>query len=114
MKRRKLGKTGESLSVVGYGAIVFVNEGPEFAHDTVARAIDAGVDYFDVAPAYGEGEAEEKGGPAIEPYRDRIFLAEKTGKRTKDAAAAELNCSNGCAPIILISTSFMRCVPWNK
>ena len=90
MKTRPLGKTGESLSVIGFGAIVFVEEGPEFAHDAVARAIDAGVNYFDMGPAYGRGEAEERGGPAIEPYRDRVFLAEKTGKRTKDEAAAEL------------------------
>ena len=91
MKRRPSGKTGESLSVIGFGAIIFCNEGPEFARDTVARAIDAGVNYFDMGPAYGpESEAEERGGPAIEPYRDRIFLAEKTGKRTKDEAAAEL------------------------
>jgi aryl-alcohol dehydrogenase-like predicted oxidoreductase len=90
MQRRPLGKTGESLSVIGFGAIVFVNEGPEFARDTVARAVDAGVTYFDMGPRYGGGEAEERGGPAIEPYRDRIFLAEKTGERGKDAAAAEL------------------------
>ena len=90
MQRRPLGKTGESLSVIGFGAIVFVNKGPEFARDTVARAIDAGVNYFDIGPSYGRGEAEERGGPAIEPYRDRIFLAEKTGARTKDEAAAQL------------------------
>ena len=90
MQKRTLGKTGESLSVVGFGAIVFVNEGPEFARDTVARAIDAGVNYFDMGPAYGKGEAEERAGPAIEPYRDRIFLAEKTAMRTKDEAAAQL------------------------
>ena len=90
MQNRLLGKTGESLSVVGFGAIVFVGEGPEFARETVARAVDAGVNYFDMGPAYGSGEAEERGGPAIEPYRDSIFLAEKTGKRTKDEAAAEL------------------------
>ena len=90
MRQRQLGKTGESLSVVGFGAIVFVQEGPDFARDTVARAIDAGVNYFDMGPAYGKGEAEERGGPAIEPYRNKIFLAEKTGKRTKDEAAAEL------------------------
>ena len=90
MKRRPLGKTGESLSVIGVGAIVFVNEGPKFARDTVARAIDAGVNYFDMGPSYGKGEAEERSGPAIEPYRDRIFLAEKTGERTKDGAEAQL------------------------
>jgi aryl-alcohol dehydrogenase-like predicted oxidoreductase len=90
MQKRPLGNTGESLSVVGFGAIVFVNEDPQFARDTVARAIDAGVNYFDMGPAYANGEAEEKGGPALEPYRDKIFLAEKTGMRTKVEAAAEL------------------------
>ena len=90
MQKRTLGNTGESLSVIGYGAIVFVDESPQFAHEAVARAVDAGVNYFDMGPAYGKGEAEERGGPAIEPYRDRIFLAEKTGKRTKDEAAEEL------------------------
>ena len=95
MQTRLPGKTGESLSVVGFGAIVFINEGPDFARETVARAIDASVNYFDMGPAYGRGEAEERGGPAIEPYRDRIFLAEKTGKRTKDEAAAELRESLG-------------------
>jgi aryl-alcohol dehydrogenase-like predicted oxidoreductase len=90
MKRRPLGKTGESLSVVGFGALVFVNEGPDFARDTVARAIDSGVNYFDMGPKYGGVEAEERGGPAIEPYRNRIFLAEKTTERKKDEAAAQL------------------------
>ena len=90
MERRPLGRTGESLSVIGVGAIVFVGEGPEFARDTVARAVDAGVSYFDMGPRYGGGEAEERGGPAIEPYRDRIFLAEKTVERTKDGAASQL------------------------
>ena len=90
MQSRMLGKTGESLSVIGFGAIVFVNENPDFARRTVARAIDAGINYFDMGPGYGKGEAEERGGPAIQPYRDNIFLAEKTGKRTKDGAAEEL------------------------
>ena len=90
MEKRLLGKTGQLLSVIGFGAIVFVNEGTTFARETVARAIDAGVNYFDMGPGYGRGEAEEKGGPAIEPYRDKIFLAEKTRQRTREAAAKEL------------------------
>lgn len=90
MQKRPLGNTGESLSVIGFGAVVFNNEGPDFASETVAKAIDAGVNYFDMGPSYGKGEAEEKGGPAISPYRNSIFLAEKTGCRTKDEAATEL------------------------
>ncbi len=89
MQQRSLGKTGVSLSVVGFGAIVFLKEGPEFARNTVARAIDAGVNYFDMGP-YGKGQAEEIGGPAIKPYRGRIFLAEKTGERKKEEAEAGL------------------------
>jgi len=90
MQTRLLGKTGEQLSVVGFGAIVLVGEDQAFARETVARAIDSGVTYFDMGPAYGRGEAEERGGPAMEPYRDKIFLAEKTGMRTKVEAASEL------------------------
>jgi len=53
----------------------------------VASAVERGVNYFDVAPEYGDGEAEEKLGPALEPFRADAFLACKTGRR--DAAGAE-------------------------
>ena len=90
MEKRVLGRTGESLSVIGFGAIVFVNEGPDFADQAVARAIDEGVNYFDIGPRYGNGEGERRAGPALKPYRDQIFLAQKTAERTRDAAATQL------------------------
>ena len=90
MRKRQLGKTGQLLSVIGFGAIVFVDEDQKFAQDSVARAVDTGINYFDMGPGYGKGQAEEIGGPAIKPYRDKIFLAEKTGQRTKDEALKEL------------------------
>ena len=90
MNKRKLGKTEQLLSVVGFGAIIFVNENKKFAQDSVSRAIDSGINYFDMGPGYGNGQAEELGGPAIKPYRNKIFLAEKTGKRTKNEALTEL------------------------
>ena len=90
MRKRQLGKTGQLLSVIGFGAIVFVDEDQKFAQDSVAQAIDKGINYFDMGPGYGKGQAEEIGGPAIKPYRDKIFLAEKTGKRTKNEALKEL------------------------
>lgn len=88
MQTRLLGRTGESLSVVGLGAIVFLEEDEKFARETVARAVDAGVNYFDMGP-YGDGMAEKLGGPALGAYRDRIFVAEKTAERTR-AKASEL------------------------
>jgi aryl-alcohol dehydrogenase-like predicted oxidoreductase len=88
MDRRALGKTGQELSIVGFGGIVVMNTEPAEASRLVAEAVDRGVNYFDVAPSYGN--AEERLGPALAPYRGRVFLACKTGKRGKDEAAAEL------------------------
>ena len=88
MEKRAYGNTGEQLSMIGFGGILVMNAEPEAAAHIVAEAVDRGINYFDVAPSYGN--AEERLGPALEPYRDRVFLACKTGKRTRDEAAAEL------------------------
>ena len=88
MERRLLGRTGESLSVVGFGGIVVMNEEPAAAARLVAQAVDRGISYFDVAPTYGN--SEERLGPALEPYRRSVFLACKTTQRTKDQAEKEL------------------------
>lgn len=88
LEKRSLGRTGEMLSVIGFGGIVVMDATPDKATDAVRMAIDAGVNYFDVAPSYGD--AEVKLGPALEPYRKSVFLACKTGMRTKDGARKEL------------------------
>ena len=79
-------RDGVELSVIGMGAIVLVGMEQRDADAVVAESVERGVNYFDVAPSYGNGEAQEKLGPALEPYRDDVFLACKTGKR--DAAGA--------------------------
>jgi len=91
LPKRALGKTGEQLSIIGLGGIVVrsLEERPQQeANDHVARAIDCGVNYFDVAPSYGDAEARL--GPALEPYRNKVFLACKTGQRDAAGAAREL------------------------
>lgn len=85
MERRRLGKTNEELSVIGFGGLAVRDMTPDEAAETVARAVKRGINYFDVAPSYGN--AEERLGPALEPFRDDVFLACKTGQR--DAAGAE-------------------------
>ena len=89
MEKRKLGKTGEELTIVGFGGIIVMNEEPENAKKYVAKAVEErGINYFDVAPSYGN--AQERLGPALEPYRDSVFLACKTGKRDAKGAEEEL------------------------
>ncbi|MBN1139435.1 MAG: aldo/keto reductase [Anaerolineae bacterium] len=89
MVRRPLGKTGLELSIVGFGGIVVKDVTDEDAAALVRQAIDKGITYFDVAPAYGD--AEDRLGPALEPYRKEVFLACKTGQRTRAEAESELN-----------------------
>ncbi|MFB0502292.1 MAG: aldo/keto reductase, partial [Candidatus Bathyarchaeia archaeon] len=81
MERRRYGRTGVELSVVGFGGIVVMDEDSSSAARIVARAVERGINYFDVAPTYGN--AEVRLGPALEPYRESVFLACKTGKRKR-------------------------------
>lgn len=89
MDRRQLGTTGEYLSMIGFGGIVVMDEEPAAASRLVAEAVERGINYFDVAPSYGN--AEERLGPALEPYRKSVFLACKTEERTAAGAAEELH-----------------------
>lgn len=88
LPQRAYGDTGERLSIIGFGGIVVSGVEQEHANRVVAEAVEKGVNYFDVAPTYGD--AEIKLGPALEPYRKDVFLACKTTERTKEGAAAEL------------------------
>jgi aryl-alcohol dehydrogenase-like predicted oxidoreductase len=86
--RRPLGRTGEHLSIIGFGGIVVMNEESGAAKNIVAEAVDRGVNYFDVAPSYGN--AQERLGPALAPYRKNSFLACKTEGRMKDDSRKQL------------------------
>jgi len=88
IEKRSLGKTGEKLSMIGFGGIVVMDATPEQAKSRVSEAIDYGINYFDVAPSYGD--AQFKLGPALEPYRKNVFLACKTTERSKEGSRKEL------------------------
>ena len=89
IERRTLGRTGHKLSLLGFGGLVLKNSTPAQAAEWVGEAFEAGVNYFDVAPSYGN--SEERLGPALEPYRREVFLACKTTQRKRAEAAAELD-----------------------
>jgi predicted aldo/keto reductase-like oxidoreductase len=89
MQKRPYGNTGEQLSIIGFGGILVTNAQPAEASALVAEAIDRGINYFDVAPTYGN--AEQCLGPALEPYRKGVFLACKTTQRRGEEAQKELH-----------------------
>lgn len=88
MIKRRLGKTGHSSSLVTLGGAIFIYPLGEEGDQFVKYALDQGVNHLDVAPSYGN--AEERLGKWVKEYRDDIFLACKTGKRTKEESAKEL------------------------
>lgn len=88
IEKRSLGKTGEILSVIGFGGVVVMDATPGDSANVVKMAIDMGVNYFDVSPSYGD--AEIKLSTALEPYRKNVFLSCKTDGRTRDDSKKEL------------------------
>lgn len=91
LPKRTLGKTGRQLSILGFGGIMLNDNSQEFANAMVAKAIEAGVNYFDVSPLYGN--AEERLGEALKPYRNNCFLACKTRERLAKGAQQNLDSS---------------------
>jgi len=84
MEYRKLGNTGLEVSILGFGASslggVFHQVDPEACVKTVWAAVDGGINFFDVSPAYGETLAETNLGMALKGIaRDRYYLATKVG-----------------------------------
>ncbi len=88
MRRQRLGRTGFDVSPVVYGGIIHMSETQKQANQFVADAIEKDINYFDVAPTYGD--AETLMGPALAPFRKDIYLACKTGKWTRYEAKSEL------------------------
>lgn len=88
LPRRPLKPGGPDLSIIGFGGLLLRGMRQQQAKDVVAWAVDRGVNYFDVAPTYGD--AQDLLGPALEPYRERCFLACKTTQRDAEGAREEL------------------------
>jgi uncharacterized protein len=84
---RQLGKTG--LKVSGVGSGVGITPDPT----VIARAIDLGVNYFDTARGYGEGNSERITGAALKGKRNKVVLATKTDGRTRADIIKDMDAS---------------------
>ncbi len=87
--RRVLGKTGVEVSALALGGVVGMQAvaGPD--HDPVAlaeTALNLGVNYFDTAPSYNNGQSEKNYGQVLARRRPEVFLATKLEQRSYDGA----------------------------
>jgi aryl-alcohol dehydrogenase-like predicted oxidoreductase len=102
MEMRMFGRTGIRLSVLGFGcgAVggLMVRGDPLDQERTIASAIDAGVNYFDTAVQYGNGESEKNLGrilqklkPANAVVGTKVRLPSASFGRIADAVAKSLD-----------------------
>jgi aryl-alcohol dehydrogenase-like predicted oxidoreductase len=84
MPMMTLGRTGEKVSMIGIGGGYWWHDSrtPEDIKNLFDRALDAGINYVDMAPNYGDQESEKRLGAAMEGKRDKVFLVNKTEEPT--------------------------------
>jgi aryl-alcohol dehydrogenase-like predicted oxidoreductase len=83
------GRTGHDSSRVLFGAAALAAMRQEKADQLLEALLENGVNHIDTAAAYGDSELRLA--PWLARYRDRFFLATKTGERTYDGAKASLH-----------------------
>jgi len=83
MPMRTLGKTGLKVTVLGFGCMTTSDPA------VIQAGVNAGINYFDTARVYQNGNNERMVGAALKDVRKKIILATKTpAKNAKDAMAS--------------------------
>ncbi len=81
MERRTLGRTGLQVSVLGFGCgavggLMIKGNAADQEH-AVARALELGINYFDTAAMYGNGESERNLGRVLKSLKPELYLGTK-------------------------------------
>jgi aryl-alcohol dehydrogenase-like predicted oxidoreductase len=83
MQQRRLGRDGPMVSAIGFGAMSFAGvyggSDDTESEDTLARALELGVNFIDTANVYGDGHSEQVVGRVIAGRRADVVLATKFG-----------------------------------
>jgi aryl-alcohol dehydrogenase-like predicted oxidoreductase len=74
--RRRLGKTGLMVSVIGFGGLIIPRISADEAISVIRHALELGINFIDTAKSYGD--SEEKVGMAISDRRDRCIITSKS------------------------------------
>lgn len=88
MEMRTFGKTGLQVSILGFGcgAVggLMVRGAPDDQERAVARALEVGVNYFDTAAMYGNGESEKNLGRVLAKLKPNVIVGTKVRIKSTD------------------------------
>src|SRR3954470_12175353 len=82
------GRTGHNSTRTIFGAAALSDVTQDEADRTLELLLEYGVNHIDTAASYGDSELRI--GPWMDRYRDRFFLATKTGERTYEKARDQI------------------------
>jgi predicted aldo/keto reductase-like oxidoreductase len=88
MPMRTLGKIGFKTSILGFGAQYIAGTEQANVDRIIDEGIEAGLNYVDTAPNYGN--SEDLLGNALRGKRDKVFLATKIERDTREGALEEV------------------------
>jgi uncharacterized protein len=90
---RTLGRTGESVSLIGLGGYHLGKQSdPDESIRIIRTGIDEGINFLDNCWDYNDGESEVRMGRALrDGYRQKVFLMTKIDGRNKAAAESQLS-----------------------
>lgn len=90
--RRKLGRTGEMVSMIGLGGYHLGKPSEAEATAIMRRAIDEGLTFFDNCWDYHDGESERRMGQVLSGgHREQVFLMTKIDGRTAGPASKQID-----------------------
>ena len=84
---RTLGKTGLKVTSLAFGCMTTADP------SVIKRAADLGINHFDTARGYQQGNNERMVGAALKDVRHKVIISSKSTARTRDALLADLDTS---------------------
>ncbi len=83
MRYKKLGNTDLEASVIGFGCSRIASLTTKYSHDevskTLAQALDQGINFYDTADIYGQGDSEKLLGKVFQQHREKVLFCSKAG-----------------------------------
>ena len=108
LSKRRLGRTGLSVSLLGFGGIPIMRVNQPEATKVIGEALRLGVDFFDTARGYGD--SERKIGIALQTFGARVVLASKSPKRDREGLLEDFDASSRDLAVDVIDLYQLHCV----